>query len=118
MNKEKIIFYVSTGLISAMMLMSAFMYFSKGQEMMDSLKAIGIPYFFVQFLGVAKILGVVALWVSGYPTLKEWAYAGFTFTFLGATWIHFATSTPFFPPLIALAILGTSYYYRNSVSSQ
>ena len=112
---QKIIYWVATGLLSAMMLMSAFMYLSGGVEFKAQLAQVGLPLFFMQFLGVAKFLGAVALLYPRQHLLKEWAYAGFTFTFLGAIWTHISTSTSFVGPLVALILLGVSYYFRNAV---
>jgi len=46
---------------------------------------LGYPVYVNIILGTAKILGVIALIVPGFRTIKEWAYAGFTFDILGAT---------------------------------
>jgi uncharacterized membrane protein len=112
---QKIIYWVATGLLSAMMLMSAFMYFSGGAEFKAQIAQIGIPLFFIHFLGVAKILGAAALLYPRPHLLKEWAYAGFTFTFLGAIWTHISTSTSFVGALVALSLLGVSYYLHRAV---
>ena len=52
---------------------------------------LGYPRYLLFFLGLAKLLGVVAILSGTYPRLKEWAYAGFTFTFLGACYSHLAS---------------------------
>ena len=115
MKANKIIFWSSTGIISAFMLMSSFMYLTKNQQVVDGIKQVGIPYFFIALLGVAKFLGSIALLYPREHILKEWAYAGFTFTFIGATWTHISTGTAFWGPVIALLILGISYIFRKKV---
>ena len=52
---------------------------------------LGYPRYLLSFLGLAKLLGVAALVAGTYPRLKEWAYAGFTFTLLGACYSHLAS---------------------------
>lgn len=37
---------------------------------------LGYPTYFVPFIGVAKVLGAIAILVPGFPRIKEWAYAG------------------------------------------
>lgn len=119
MKAKVIAYWAATGLISGFMLFSAFMYFSKSPEVVDGFKAIGFPAFFATLLGTAKLLGAIALIQPKWKTLQEWAYAGFTFVFISATWTHIATSTPFSGPVIALCILGISYWFRRKlVSSQ
>ena len=66
-------------------------------------------------LGVAKLLGVFALLIPGFPLLKEWAYAGFTFDLLGASASHaFVRDPPMETalPLIILGIAAVSYFLR------
>ena len=48
----------------------------------------------ITFLDVAKILGVIAILIPGYPRLKEWAYAGLAFDLIGATYAQIAKGYP------------------------
>jgi len=111
MKRDKNIYWVATGLVAAGMGMSAFMYLSSNPAMMSNFQALGIPVYLVTILGVAKLLGAIALVAPVWSRLKEWAYAGFTFTFLGAVWTHVATGTPWVAPLVALLILTVSYTF-------
>jgi uncharacterized membrane protein YphA (DoxX/SURF4 family) len=111
MTRDKIIYWATTGLVAAGMAMSAFMYLSNNPEMMGNFQALGIPAYLVIVLGVAKGLGAIALLAPVWARLKEWAYAGFTFTFLGAVWTHIATGTPWVAPFVALLILSVSYVF-------
>jgi len=112
MNRDKIIYWAATGLVAAAMLMSALMYFSKNEELMNSFETAGYPEFMVMILGTAKLLGAIALVIPILDKLKEWAYAGFTFVFIGAIWTHLATNTPWVAPAVMLAILAVSYTFR------
>jgi uncharacterized membrane protein YphA (DoxX/SURF4 family) len=49
---------------------------------------IDFPDYFLTILGVAKILALVALLIPRFPRLKEWAYAGILFVYLGAMASH------------------------------
>jgi len=112
---QKIIYWVATGAFSAMMLMSAFMYLTMNPELVKGFNAAGLPLYLVYLLGVAKFLGVVGLLVPGFPKIREWAYAGYTFNLLGAAWVHISTSTAFAGPLIFLVVLGVSYYFNVKI---
>lgn len=47
---------------------------------------LGYPAYLCAILGTAKVLGCIALlFGNGFPTLKEWAYAGLSFDLLGAS---------------------------------
>jgi hypothetical protein len=81
-----------------------------GKEVMLHL---GYPEYVLSIFGVAKLLGAMALVQTTFHTIKEWAYAGFTFNFLGA----FASRafvgdelSLLLPPLIALGIMLFSYF--------
>lgn len=111
MKRDKIIYWTTTGLLAAGMVMSGAMYLSKNEEMVTNFTAIGYPVFMLGILGIAKLLGGIALVAPAPARLKEWAYAGFTFVFIGAAWTHVATDTPWIAPIIALAILAVSYFF-------
>src|ERR1051325_1715337 len=111
MKRDKIIYWITTGIVAAMMFLSAYMYLTQNPELVKNFQSIGFPLFFVTILGVAKLLGAIVLVAPVGRTLKEWAYAGFIFIFIGATWTHIVTSTPFFMPVILLAILSVSYLF-------
>jgi hypothetical protein len=112
MKTTKILYWGATGLMSAFMAFSSFLYLSKSDAIVDGFSKGGLPMYFIPLLGTAKLLGAIGLVIPERGLLKEWVYAGFTFTFIGATWLHISTSTPFVPPLIALAILAVSYWFR------
>lgn len=117
MKRDKIIYWTSTGIVSAMMILSSFMYLSKNPDLINNFKSIGFPLHFVMFLGTAKLLGSIALLVPGFEKIKEWAYAGFAFTFIGAVYTHLVTGTPFVIPLVVLIILGISYLFSKRLSA-
>jgi uncharacterized membrane protein YphA (DoxX/SURF4 family) len=115
MKTDKIIYWIATGLVSAGMLLSAFMYLSRNEDLLKSFEAIGLPVYIVMLLGVAKLIGAVLLLAPVASRFKEWAYAGFLFTFGGAVWVHAATATPWIAPLVFLAVLSVSYVYWNKL---
>lgn len=116
MKSNKIVFWISTGLLSLLMLASAGMYFFNYAEVAKIITDLGYPTQIIYPLAVAKILGVIAI-VSGYSkTLKEWAYAGFFFDFVLAFMAHInAGDGGFVTPLIALALLFTSYFFGKKI---
>jgi hypothetical protein len=74
---------------------------------------LGYPDYFSTILGVAKLLGVVALLAPVPRTLREWAYAGFTFDVVGAILSILAVGNPpshLAIPLFYLAMLQLSYF--------
>ena len=53
--------------------------------------ALGFPLYLMRILGVFKIFGGIAILTGKLPRMKEWAYAGFSIEFLGATAAHVIT---------------------------
>lgn len=118
MNKKtiNIIYWISTGLILAMMLFSAASSFMDNPDGKKMLEAIGYRPYVLQLLAVAKVLGVIAILVKGFPRLKEWAYAGFTFDLLGATFSFYISGFAFKDwafMVVLLAILAVSYIFYH-----
>jgi hypothetical protein len=73
---------------------------------------LGYPLFFVPFIGVAKLLGVIAILVPGFPRLKEWAYAGLYFDLIGATFSILAVGKPdWLFMVLPLALATTAYVF-------
>ncbi|MFT5522112.1 MAG: putative membrane protein YphA (DoxX/SURF4 family) [Pirellulaceae bacterium] len=66
---------------------------------------LGYPLYFMTLLGMAKLIGVVILIMPGFPRLKEWAYAGFTFVMLGAAFSHLEVADPAYKIFIPLVIM-------------
>ena len=54
-------------------------------------RTLGYPLYLMTLLGAAELLGAAAILLSDrWPTIKEWACAGFTFDVFGALISHLA----------------------------
>ncbi|MGI8584405.1 MAG: DoxX family protein [Chitinophagaceae bacterium] len=65
------------------------------------------------FIGVAKLLGIVAILAPYFPKIKEWAYAGFVFNLTGGLFSHIAVGDPineWMRPLFILILLFGSHF--------
>lgn len=83
---QRTLYWVTTVLFGLFMLMAGVVeaiQHESGKAIMDQL---GYGYFNLTVLGIGKILGALVLLLppKKFPILKEWAYAGFVFTFAGA----------------------------------
>ncbi len=113
-NRNKIIYYVATGLLTALMLLSAGMYFFNHEMVSATFTKLGFPTYIIYPLAVLKILGLIAIWTRKSSMLKEWAYAGFFFDFLLAFSAHFNIGDgEYAPSLAAIVLLFVSYYFGN-----
>jgi hypothetical protein len=87
---------------------------AKAQAGVDAMNAMGYPVYLMAFLAVLKLLGVIALLQNKYKTIKEWAFAGFSFTLIGATVSHFCVHDPVLfivMPIVFLVLLFALYYF-------
>ena len=115
MDKRMIGYWLATGLFCAAMAAGGTMNLMRAEVQKESISALGYPEYLMTILGVAKLLGVVALLMPRFPLLKEWAYAGFTFDLLGASASHAFVRDPTMEtalPLIILGIAAASYFLR------
>ncbi|MBE7172565.1 MAG: DoxX family protein [Williamsia sp.] len=116
MKKTKVLYWIFTGLFAAMMLGSSIPDILVLQEAVKGFQEIGMPASLVPFLGVAKLLGVIAILVPGFPRIKEWAYAGLVFDLVGATYLVAVSGKPIVywsPMLVVLLLAAGSYIYYH-----
>ena len=120
MKKTKIFYYLFTILFSVSTLMGSYFELTQAPMAVEAINHLGYPTYFNYILGVAKALGVIALWQTFSPTLKEWAYAGFTFNMLGAATSVLANGDPMtdaFAALLSFAFLMISYFTFRKIKA-
>ena len=93
-----------------MMLASGIIYLINYTEAAKAFSSLGYPIYLVYPLGIAKILGVIAILTKKSRTLKDLAYAGFFYDFILALMAHLnARDGGFAFPIVALVLLIVSY---------
>ncbi len=118
MKKTKILYRVFTALFAFMMLGSAIPDIMSSDVAIEGMhKGLGYPLYFIPFIGVAKLLGVIAIITPGFRKLKEWAYAGFAFDLIGATFSIISSGQQdagvlFMVLPLALGLLSYLYYQK------
>lgn len=111
MKATKIIYWVTTVIVAFMMTYSAYAYLAQ-PALTEGFHHLGYPDHFRVELAIAKFIGVILLLAPVGPRIKEWTYAGFTFTFIAASLAHTAAGDPVtnrIMPLVMLGILAVSY---------
>lgn len=86
MKKTNIAYWIITGLFSAFMIFSAIPDALSTDDAVKFMNQLGYPHYIISFLGVAKVLGVIAILIPGFKRITEWAYAGLFFDLAGATY--------------------------------
>lgn len=115
MNARVIGYWLPTGLFCLAMGAAGVLNLIRFEGQQVSMTELGYPVYLMSILGVAKVLGVIALLVPKTPLLKEWAYAGFTFDLLGASASHGFVGDAIpevIVPLVLLAVMTGSYLLR------
>lgn len=78
----------------------------------EAFAQLGYPGYLLRILGVAKILGGLAILQNRLPLVKHWAYAGYTFNLLGAaaSYVLSGHAASAAVPLILLVLVLASYF--------
>jgi uncharacterized membrane protein YphA (DoxX/SURF4 family) len=101
-----------------MMLFSAVSSFIDNPEGAKMMASIGYRPYVLHLLAVAKVLGVIAILTPGFPRLKEWAYAGFMFDLIGASYSFYASGFAikdwaFMLVLITILLCSYIFYHKR-----
>jgi ABC-type amino acid transport system permease subunit len=110
-----------TGLMAALMLLSAVPDVLRLPEAITVFRRLGYPPYLLVFLGTAKILGVAAVLAPGIPRVKEWAFAGLTFDLCGALYSQLSVGDPpsvWMAAVIGLVLMAGSYIADRTRTSR
>lgn len=114
-KRDKIIYWIATAWLSLGMLSTGLVQLLRVKEDTAFILRLGYPSYLLILLGACKILGVAAVLIPKRPLIKEWAYAGFLFSMIGALFSHIAVGNPLkdlLPPLLLLFLTVLSYSFR------
>jgi hypothetical protein len=123
MKRIKIFYWIITFLFAGFMIWTAIPDIMKSEKSMMVYKSLGYPEYLIGFIGVAKLLGSIAILLPfrGLRSLKEWAYAGLFIDLVGATFSAltvFGFMTPMLIMLIPFGLGITSYIlFRTLIRS-
>jgi uncharacterized membrane protein len=114
MKRITLIYWIVTGLFAAFMIFSSISNVTLAPEAVAMLSGrLGYPEYIIPFLGIAKILGAIAILVPSFRRIKEWAYAGLFFDLFGAFFSLLKVEGPqpsVFFMLIFIGLLLASYF--------
>ncbi len=122
MKKNKIIFWIATTIIvlwEGIMPVSTWIF--APEYITFGTKTLSYPDYFAYAVVIAKIFGVMAIVFPKTPAiLKEWAYAGLSFTLIFAFISHACVDKNIgymMMPLVFLGILFLSYSYNKKINA-
>lgn len=113
MKQTTIWYWIVTILFAGFMIFSAIPDIMMAPEAVTMITGLGYPKYFIPFIGVAKLLGSIAILIPGLKRIKEWAYAGLFFDLFGATYSGLALAgfqTPMLFMILPFSFLFISYF--------
>jgi uncharacterized membrane protein YphA (DoxX/SURF4 family) len=118
-KKDKIIYWIATGLIALFELSGAF--FINSETAKEGMRHLGLPEWFRWEVSIGHIIGGILLIVPISKRIKEWVYVAFAIDFISAFIAYLSIDgwigNTFFP-LVMLALLIVSYIYYHKLKSQ
>lgn len=114
-KKNIIIYWIATLWLALGMVSTGIVQIIKMEEEVANFTKLGYPTYLMTIIGIAKMLGVIAILSPKFPILKEWAYAGFTYTMMGAIISHIVVQdevSSLFGPALLLILTFISRYFR------
>lgn len=116
MKTKRIIYWIATGLLSALLLFSLYNYTANFDMIAGFMETFNFPVWLIYFLIVAKALGIIALLTNIKGVIKEWAYAGLFYNFVLAFIAHYmAGDGEGAGAAVALVLLAISYFTGKQV---
>src|SRR5690242_21705009 len=113
---NKIIFWISTGLIALFELSGAV--FMNSQMAIDGMHHLQLPDWFRWEVSIGHLIGGILIIVPLNKRIKEWVYVAFGIDFISAIIAYLSIdgiTANAFSPLIVLCILIISYIYYHKL---
>jgi hypothetical protein len=114
----KIAYRIVTILYCLFMIMDGIVGLLRVQDGQDIMIHLGYPIYVMTILGTAKLLGALAILQEKFLLLKEWAYAGFTFHYIGAFASRAFAGDSFvliLSPLLFMGFMFISYFLWRKI---
>jgi len=116
MKKTKVLYWVFTGLMAALLGVGAVFDAVSAPEAIEHVTRLGYPVYLIPFLGFAKLAAIAIILVPGFRRIKEWAYAGLVFDLVGALYSHIAVgdaAAMWLPIIVILGLVAGSYVFYH-----
>jgi uncharacterized membrane protein YphA (DoxX/SURF4 family) len=118
MKKVKTLYWIFTALFIAFMLATSLSQVLSAKGTEDVMNTLKMPIYLLPLLGISKLLAIVAIIISGFPKVKEWAYAGVMFDFIVAMYSMIAvggTIDKWGFMILPILLCGLSYYFHDKL---
>ena len=109
----KAIFWLATGFVVFISLFSGVQNILITDTMREINKIHGFNLMLLPFFGILKILGAITILTPALKRLKEGAYAGFIFYFIGATYVNIIDGSSSYKITIVILIAVIISYFTS-----
>jgi DoxX-like family len=100
-----ILYWIFTVLFAGLMAFTAVPNLLKSPDSIQLIHDyLGYPIYFIPYIGLAKLLGVIAILIPGLNKIKEWAYAGLFFDLVSTIYSSISVSGYFDPMMLTMLI--------------
>lgn len=107
-KKMSIAYWVTTLFFIVPLGASGVATFSKAPMMVENYTNLHLPLYLMTIIGLAKMLGALAILQPKFKRIKQWAYAGFVINLIGASMSHLLNGDPIaqaVPPLVLMGFV-------------
>jgi uncharacterized membrane protein YphA (DoxX/SURF4 family) len=108
----KLSYWIATVVFALLLVMDGIGGIMQAEAGKEALAHLGYPMYLMTIMGVAKVLAAVAILQTRFRTVKEWAFAGFVISCVGAFWSRATVGDGvdlLIWPVIFLAIMAVPY---------
>jgi uncharacterized membrane protein YphA (DoxX/SURF4 family) len=118
-KRDKIIYWIATGLIVLFELSGAF--FMNSEMAKEGMRHLGLPEWFRWEVSIGHLIGAILLIIPINKRVKEWVYVAFGIDFISAVIAYLSVegvTANFLSPLISFGILVVSYVYYHKLKDE
>lgn len=118
-KRVKIIYWISTGIISLFEISGAF--FMNSEMAKEGMRHLGLPEWFRWELSIGHIIGGILLILSIPKRFKEWVYVAFGIDFISAMIGYMAVDgfgSTVLSPFLMLVLLIVSYVFYHKLNGE
>jgi hypothetical protein len=108
----RIAYWTATIVFALLLVMDGLGGIMRAEAGVEALTHLGYPLYLLQTFGIAKVLAAIAILQTKFRTVKEWAFAGWAFTCVGAFVSRAAVgdTVELIYPVVFLAIMAVPYW--------
>ena len=118
-KKDKIIYWIATGLIALFELSGSL--FINSEMAKEGMRHLGLPDWFRWEVSIGHLIGAILLIIPLNKRIKEWVYVAFGIDFISAVIAYLSIeglTVNFLSPLISFGVLVISYVYYHKLKNQ